>query len=272
MSMSNSLTGQVALVTGASTGIGAELCRQLAAAGVRVALLARDATRLERVAGECRAAGGEAVVVAADITVETECQSAVERTLAHYGRLDILVNNAGLSSHGRFDAIQDLSVFETLMRVNFYGSVWCTAYALPALKQSRGRIVAVSSLTGLTGVPDRSAYGATKHAVTGFFEAIRVELDDFGVSVTLVYPGFVESEMSRRALGADGAPFGEGAHKRSASEKMSAAECSRIMLRAIERREREVQMTWRGKFGRVLKLVSPSLVDRIAKAGIRERK
>ncbi|MES2521559.1 MAG: SDR family oxidoreductase [Gemmatimonadota bacterium] len=272
--MSGAFTGKVVLVTGASSGIGAELARQFASAGARVALAARDGARLEAVAAECRLPGSGSApadgpfVVRADVSEEASCRDMVERTVAHFGTLDILVNNAGLGSSGRFDEITDLSIFETLMRVNYLGSVWSTAYALPHLKRSRGQVVAISSLTGLAGVPKRTAYGATKHAMAGFFDALRIELAGSGVDVTVIYPGFVISEINKRALAPDGKPFGDRGYKRRPEETMATDECCRLILRAVAGRERELVMTWRGKVGRLLKLISPKLVDGLARRAI----
>lgn len=284
----SAFAGKVVLVTGASSGIGAELARQLAASGARVALVARDLTRLEAVADECRALGGntrrsnagrgngrsdnaagDALAVQADVSDERSCAAAVEQTVAHFGALDILVNNAGLSAHGRFDEITDLTIFERLTGVNYLGSVWCTAHALPHIKRARGQIVAISSLTALTGVPTRAAYGATKRAMAGFFDALRVELQNTGVSVTTIYPGWVQTEMSQRALSGDGTPSGErGSGQR---DKMTVEECCRLILRAIADRDRELLMTWRGKVGRLMMLLSPRLVDRFAARAVRNR-
>ncbi len=269
--VSRRFAGQVVLLTGASSGIGAELARQFAAEGARLALAARDAQRLEVVAAECRALGGDALVVPGDVGVEASCASMVERTVATYGRLDILVNNAGLGSSGPFDQITDLTIFDTLMRVNYLGSVWCTAHALPHLKRSKGRLVAISSLTGLTGVPKRTAYAATKHAMAGFFDSLRIELDGTGVSVTVVYPGFVFSEINQRALSPDGTPFGDRGFVRRKGETMETDECARLILAAVAARDRDLVMTWRGKIGRLLKLISPKLVDRIARSAIESR-
>ena len=263
--------GQVVIVTGASSGIGAELARQFAAAGARLVLAARDVARLETVAAECRALGGDALVVGTDVTQEAECKALVQATVAHFGAIDILVNNAGLGSSGLFEAITDLSIFERLMRVNFLGSVWCTSYALPYLRKSKGRIVAISSLTGLTGVPKRTAYAATKHAMAGFFDSLRIELHDSGVAVTVIYPGFVFSEINQRALSPNGTPFGENAYKRTSVETMKTDECCRQILGAVARRDRDLVMTWRGKIGRMLKLVAPRLVDGMARRAIDRR-
>lgn len=269
--MSSRFAGQVVLITGASSGIGAELARQFAAEGARVALAARDATRLEAVAAECRAHGAQALVVVGDVGVESSCGDIVARTVAHYGQLDILVNNAGMGSSGLFEDITDLTIFDTLMRVNYLGSVWCTAHALPHLKRTKGRIVAISSLTGLTGVPKRTAYAATKHAMAGFFDSLRIELDGSGVTVTVIYPGFVFSEINQRALSPDGTPFGDRGYTRRKGETMETAECGRLILAAVAARDRDLVMTWRGKIGRLLKLISPRLVDRIAKGVIASR-
>ena len=269
--VSGRFVGRVVLVTGASSGIGAELARQFAAEGARVALAARDTARLEAVAAECRALGAEALVVTGDVGVEASCGSIVERTVAHFGQLDILVNNAGMGSSGRFEDVTDLTIFDTLMRVNYLGSVWCTAHALPHLKRTQGRIVAISSLTGLTGVPKRTAYAATKHAMAGFFDSLRIELDGTGVSVTEVYPGFVFSEINQRALSPDGTPFGDRGFVRRKGETMETDECGRLILAAVAARDRDLVMTWRGKIGRLLKLISPRLVDRIARNAVESR-
>jgi NAD(P)-dependent dehydrogenase (short-subunit alcohol dehydrogenase family) len=266
-----SLRDKVVLITGASAGIGAELARQCAAQGARVALAARDAARLEQVAAECRAQGGEAWCVAGDVSVEADCRRLVEATVAHYGGLDVLVNNAGLGASGRFEEVTDLTVFDRLMRVNYLGAVWCTAHALPHLKARRGLIVGISSLTGLTGVPKRTAYAATKHAMAGFFDSLRIELQGSGVDVTMVYPGFVFSEINQRALSPDGTPFGSRGYVRKPGETMETDQCVRLIVRAMTRRDRDLVMTWRGKVGRLLKLVAPSLVDTIARRAIETR-
>ncbi|HEX8274332.1 MAG TPA: SDR family oxidoreductase [Longimicrobiaceae bacterium] len=262
----------VVVVTGASAGIGAELARQLADGGARLALAARDAARLEEVAAECRARGGRALVVPTDVGEEAQCRALVERTVAEYGRLDTLVNNAGIGMWARFDEITDLSIFERVMRVNYLGSVYCTHHALPHLKRARGRIVGVSSLTGKTGVPTRSAYAASKHAMAGLFDSLRIELDGSGVSVTMIYPGFVATEIRERAFGPDGRPLGAGNSPVREREVMTVEECARQIVEATAARRREVVMTARAKVGMWLKLVAPGAVDRIAKRAIDQGK
>lgn len=256
----------VVILTGASSGIGRAAAWQLAEQGAWLALAARDAERLEQVAAECRQRGGRAVTVKTDVAIEQECRNLIARTAAEYGRIDTLINNAGISMWTPFDQLQDLSTLDTIMRVNYLGAAYCTYHALPYLKETRGRLVAVSSLAGKNGVPTRSGYAASKHALVGFFDSLRIELAGTGVSVTIIYPGFVTSEIRERAFGADGKPLQHSpVHE---SEVMSAEECAHLMLRAVARRKREEVMTLRGKVGQWAKLVAPGLVDKLARRAI----
>jgi short-subunit dehydrogenase len=262
--------GKVVVVTGASQGIGKALCRELAPQRPRLVLAARDASALEGVAAECRARGAETLVVPTDVSEEAACRALVEATVARFGGVDVLVNNAGMGMLARFEDVTDLSLYERLMRVNYLGSVYPTFYALPHLRRSRGQIVAVSSLVGLTGVPTRTAYAATKHAQVGFFDSLRVELRGTGVAVTVIAPYFVQSEIRRRSPGPDGRTVPASPVRER--EVMSAEECARLMVRAMERRQRMLVMSIKGKLGRWVKLVAPGLVDRMAAAAVRKGK
>lgn len=257
---------QVVIITGASSGIGRELAIQLAGQGARLALAARDQGALDAVVAQCAARGARAISVPTDVADPAQCAHLVAHTVATFGRLDTLINNAGLSMWARFADVTDLTIFETLMRVNYLGSVYCTHSALPHLQRSRGRLVGVSSLTGKTGVPTRSGYAASKHAMAGFFDTLRIELAGSGVSVTMAYPGFVATEVRRRAFGGDGRPLGASPVREA--EVMTAETCAAIILRATAARKREVVMTARGKLGLWLKLIAPGLVDRIARRTI----
>lgn len=262
----------VVVLTGASAGIGRELARQLAGQGAHLVLAARDPAKLEETAADCRARGARALAVPTDVSDEGQCRALIERAAAEHGRIDTLVNNAGIGMWARFDEMRDLAPFERIMRVNYLGSVYPTYYALPHLKASRGRIVAVNSLTGLTGVPTRSGYAASKHAMAGFFDSIRIELEDSGVTVTQVFPGFVATEIRERAFGPDGRPLGEGNSPVREREVMSAEECARQIIAAAAKRKRDLIMTLRGKVGAKIKLVSPGMVDRIARKAIAQGK
>lgn len=254
------------VLTGASRGIGREMAFQLADQGAWLALAARETGSLEEVAAECRRRGGRAISIPADVGEEAQCAALVARAVEEFGRIDTLINNAGIGMWARFDEVRDLSIFERIMRVNYLGSVYCTWHALPHLKKTRGRIVGVSSLTGKTGVPTRSAYGASKHAMAGLFDSLRIELAGTGVTVTMVYPGFVATEIRERAFGPDGKPLGASPVREA--EVMSADTCARLILEAAAGRRRELVMTRRGKLGMWLKVVAPGLVDRIARRAI----
>jgi short-subunit dehydrogenase len=166
----------------------------------------------------------------------------------------------------RFDEVLDLSVFERLMQVNYLGAVYCTSHALPLLAESGGLIVGVASLTALAGVPTRTGYAAAKHAMRGFFDSLRIELAGSGVDVTMVYPGFVATGIRENASGPDGMPIMVSPVRES--EVMRVEDCAARIVQAIERREREVVMTARGRMGLWLKLVAPGLVDRMARRAI----
>jgi short-subunit dehydrogenase len=256
----------VVVITGGSKGIGAELARQLARKGAKLVLAARNEKELESVANQCRDLGGSVVSVKADVAIERDCQAIVAGAVLAFGRLDTLVNNAGASMWANFEDIEDMSILERLMQVNYMGSVYCTRHALPYLKETGGRIVGVASLAGMVGVPTRTGYAASKHAMRGFFDSLRIELADSGVTVTMIYPGFVATGIRENATGPEGKPILVSPVKES--EVMSVEDCAARIVKAIERREREVVMTARGKIGLWLKLLAPSLIDRLARRAI----
>jgi short-subunit dehydrogenase len=259
----------VVLLTGASRGIGRELALQLADQGAWLALGARSIDQLEQVAAECRQRGGRSISVQTDVAVQEQCHRLVERCTAEYGRIDTLINNAGVTMWAYFEQMQDLSPLENVMQVNYFGSVYCTYAALPYLKQSRGRIVVTCSLAGKAGVPTRSGYAASKHALTGFFNTLRIELAPSGVSVTVVYPDFVTSETRQRAFGADGRPLGRSPVQED--KIMSAETCARLMLQAAAGRRRE-QMQGRGRLLQYVLPFAPGLIDRLALKAIQQGK
>jgi short-subunit dehydrogenase len=254
------------IVTGASSGIGRALCEVLAPQRPRLVLAARDQARLERVAEACRARGAETLVAPTDVASADECGRLVARTVAHFGAVDVLVNNAGAGMIAPFEEVTDLSIFEQLMRVNYLSCVYLTHHALPHLKRSRGQIVVVASLAGLTGVPTRTGYAASKHALFGFYDSLRIELDGTGVAVTILAPDFVVSEIHERAAGPDGRPLGKSPMQES--RIMTAERCAALMVPAMEKRRRLLVMSLRGRLGRFVRLVAPGLIDRVARKAV----
>jgi short-subunit dehydrogenase len=263
------LSDLVIILTGASEGIGRALALELAQRGLNLVLAARNAQRLEEVAKACASHGSLAAAVPTDLADSAQCRALIDAAIARFGRIDVLIHNAGGTMWARFDELDDLSVYERLMKVNYLGPVYVTAAALPWLKQTQGRLVAVASVAGLAGIPERSGYAASKHAMVGFFDSLRIELADSGISVTIIAPGFVRSEIHKRAIGPDGKPLGTSPMQ--VEKIMTSEECARLIVPAIERRRRLVILSRRGRVARWLKLLLPGVVDRMAARAIRER-
>lgn len=263
-------TGNVVIITGASEGIGRALAEALAPQKPKLVLAARNAQRLESLSETCRAAGAEVMTVAGDLTSEAQCKALVDAALERFGRIDTLVGNAGRTMWAPVEEIRDTFIVRDVMELNYFSLVWLTMAALPQLKANRGRIVPVASVAGLTGVPSRSAYAASKHAVVGFFDSLRIELAATGVTVTLICPDFVVSEIHRRALDGNGTPLGKSPMQES--KIMSAEQCASLMIEAMGARRRMLITSRRGKLGRFLKIIAPGLIDRIAARAIAQRK
>jgi NAD(P)-dependent dehydrogenase (short-subunit alcohol dehydrogenase family) len=258
---------KVVIITGASAGIGLEVAKLLAAQGACLVLAARNPALLGEAAEVCRSLGAKVIGVPTDVSDREQCRLLIERAVSEFGRIDALINNAGISMHARFDELHDIEAVERITAINYFGAVYCTWYALPYLKKTGGRLVAVSSLTGKNGVPTRTLYAGTKHAMAGFFDSLRIELKNDGVSVTVIYPGFVATDIAERALGPDGKPLGTRPVVKNAI--MSVEECARQTVDAMTRRKREVIMTGRARLGMIVKALWPDIVDRIAERGIK---
>ncbi len=255
---------QVVIITGASSGIGEALACHLAREGAFLALAARSAERLETVAAECRRLGAKAVSVPMDVSDEGQCKALVASALTTYGRIDALVNNAGFAVGARFANLPSLALFVEVLNTNFLGSVYCTYYALPHLTQARGRIVAVSSVAAKVPFPYYSSYIASKYAMAGFFDAIRMELEDSGVSVTTIYPDFVTTRFSANVRDGGGRPRGQDA-RRYGKGTMTAQECARRIVEAAAARRSEVTLSTRGRLVPWIRLLAPGVVDKIAR-------
>ena len=255
---------QVVIVTGASAGIGRALALQLAHQGAKVAIAARRLERLERVAAECRSLGTEVLPIQTDVGDEDQCKALVEKTVGAFGRLDMLINNAGLAATALFDEFPDLSLFRHTMEVNFYGAVYCTYYALPYLKQTQGRIVAISSLGGKAAIPYNTPYCASKYGMHGFYDSLRMELYRHSVSITIICPWWVATEFHAAQLTKDGVPRGARRGKDFYTDKtMSAERCAEITLQAADKRRREVLMG-PGVLAVWLKVLAPGFLDWLA--------
>lgn len=199
--MSSALTGTVALVTGASSGIGAQTARHLADQGARVAAVGRRTERLSSLVDDISKSNGSAVAITADITDRTHAESAVEQAVEHFGRLDILINNAGLMLLGPVDGA-DPDEWDRMLDINVRGLLYVTRAALPHLLTAAddsdrrvADIVNVGSIAGRQATGYVAAYNATKFAVTGFTEALRQEVTERHVRVGVIEPGATNTEL-----------------------------------------------------------------------------
>jgi short-subunit dehydrogenase len=254
--------GLVVIITGASAGIGKALSIRLAREGAWLALAARDANRLEILTLECERLGGKAIALPTDVSDESQCRKLIQDTYEHFNRIDMLINNAGMSVVAKLDQLPDLHLFKQVMDVNFYGTVHCTFHALPHLKESRGRIVNISSLGGLLAVPYNSPYVASKFAMNGFSGSLRMELTGDGVSVTLICPYWVVTEFHERYLDENGNPKGAAGRSLYTKEMMTAEQCAEIIIEAARRRKRQVVMP-PGVLSMWLKLIAPGWMDKL---------
>ena len=247
--------GRVALVTGASSGIGAATARVFADAGLRVALCARRKDRLEQLAAELTARGSEVTVHAVDVTDALAMRGMVDQLAARWGRLDVLVNNAGRGFAATLEQTTAAELRE-LMELNVVAVLGATQAALPLMRrQGSGHIINVSSVVGRRAVPYRAAYSATKFALGALSEALRVELTGTGIAVTLVYPirttgtEFQEVEVQK-------VPW------RPMGPVQSAERVARSILRCVRRPRPEVYPYWPVRILAVMSVIAPGLVDR----------
>jgi short-subunit dehydrogenase len=260
--MINSLSEKTIIITGASSGIGKALALALAPAGCKLGLAARNKPMLEAVADEARQLGAEVLTVLTDVAVEDDCRNLISLTVERFGSIDVLINNAGISMRAIF-ADLNLDVIRKLMDVNFWGTVYCTKYALPWLLQSKGSVVGVISIAGHIGLPGRTGYSASKFAVRGFLDALRTENLKTGLHVMLVAPGFTASNIRNAALVADGSNQGES--PRDEHKMMSADEVADHIVKGILKKKNSLILTFKeGKLSVLLNKFFPKLVSKLA--------
>ena len=250
-------TGKTVIITGASSGIGLAIAELYSALGANTVLAARSLAKLQEVTSKLPS---PSLAVQCDVACEEQCKELVNQTVSAFGGVDILVNNAGLSMRALFDDVE-IDVLRKLMDVNFWGTVNCTKYTLPYIQKSKGSIVGISSVAGLHGLPARTGYSASKYAMHGFLETIRIENLHKGVHVMLVSPGFTESNVRLSALTADGSTQGES--PREEGKMMTAAEVARFVERGVRKRKRLMALDFNGKATIFIKKFWPALLDRL---------
>ncbi len=236
--------GKVAIITGASSGIGKALAVEYARQGADVVLAARNIAKLRETEREIELLGGNYISVVTDVRILADCERLVEKTLATFGRIDILVNNAGISMRALFSEL-DIRVLEELMQTNFWGTVYCTKAAIRHILKNKGSIIGISSITGLTPLPGRTGYAASKHAMDGFLNTLRVENLKNDLHVMVVHPGFTSSNIRNTALNAQGQAQGET--PRDENKMMSSEELATIVVKATKQRRHNLVLTPEGK-------------------------
>ncbi len=255
-----SLKDKTVVITGASSGIGKALAQEMAKRGANIVLAARQYVTLCEITAELeKAYGVKALAIQADVSKEEDCEALVKQTILTFGKLDVLINNAGLSMRALFKDL-DLSVLKNLMDVNFWGTVYCTKYALPEILKTTGSIVAVSSIAGYRGLPGRTGYSSSKFAMNGFMESLRAELLKTGVHVMVACPGFTTSNIRVAALSQDGTAHGETSMEEG--KMMTAEEVAQRICDGIEQKKRTLIMTRQGKLAVWVNKLFPAFADK----------
>lgn len=247
---------KVIIVTGASSGIGLASARLFSSLGAKVVMAARSLDKMEAEAGGNR----NILCVKTDVSVEEDCRHLIEATVERFGRIDILVNNAGVSMRAMFKDL-DLAVIRRLMDVNFWGTVYCTKYALPYLLESKGQVVGVISIAGYSSLPARTGYSSSKFAIRGFLDTLRIEHMKDGLNVLVFAPGYTASNVRKVALAADGSAQGET--PLDEDKLMSAERCAFLMARALRHRRSQKILTLLGKASVWMHRLCPRLMDRL---------
>lgn len=251
---------KVVIITGASSGIGKALALEAGKMGAVVVIAARSEDKLSLLGQQLRDMNAEVLPVVTDVSSEAECKRLIDSTVQKYGRIDILINNAGISMRATFEQT-DLKVIRHLMDVNFWGAVYCTKYALPYLLASKGSVTGVSSVAGFKGLPGRTGYAASKFALQGFLETLRIENMKKGLHVLIACPGFTSSNIRNTALAADGSQQGES--PMNENKLMQPDEVARRIFRAIKKRKKVLVMTVLGWWTVSVNKIIPGFVDKM---------
>jgi short-subunit dehydrogenase len=247
---------KVAVITGSSRGIGRETAYAFAEKGVKIVLNGRNIDRLNQTQMEMNARNMDAISIPGDVSSSRDCKRLIEKTIDHFGRIDFLINNAGLSMRGNFLNLQP-EVFKKVIDVNILGAVYTSLYAIPHLRKSMGSLLFISSLSGIIGLPESSAYCASKMALTGLTESLRFDLAGTGIHIGIIYIGFVQNDPEKKVLTADGTmkPINRPYH-------ITQKEVAHSIIRMLQKRKYKVVLTPLGKIVNIQKRMLPLLVER----------
>lgn len=262
-------TNDVIVITGASSGIGLECARYFFQSGCRVVAAARNFEALTNLQKDLDSSAERVLIYKMDVTQEQECAMLIQATIQKFGQIDVLINNAGITMRALFKDV-DLNVLKQLMNVNFWGMVYCTKYAMPYLLESKGSVVGMSSVAGYKGLPTRSGYSATKFALEGFLESLRIENRNTGVHILIARPGFVATNIRNTMLAADGTEQGES-HKNE-ENSMSANEVAKQLFVAIDNRKSYMILSSTAILSFWLNKFFPAWVDKLVFRHVQKEK
>ncbi len=253
------LEDKVVVVTGASSGIGEAIALELARKGAKLVIAARNIEKLECLASKISSDGKEVLVVPTDVSKEEDCRTLIQNAVEKFGTVHALINNAGISMRALFKDLQ-LDVIRKVMNVNFWGAVYCTKYALPYLLENKGSVTGISSIAGFKGLPARTGYSASKFALQGFLEVLRIENLKTGLHVMTACPGFTASNIRNVALVADGSVQGES--PRNENKMMKPDKVAKKIINGIEKRKTTIIMGSQGKMLNILNKFFPQIADK----------
>jgi short-subunit dehydrogenase len=251
-------SNKVVAITGGSEGIGKAMVESLLAQGAKVATCGRSYDKLYSL--QLNYSNAPLHTITCDVSNEQDCVKFIESTIKTFGHIDILINNAGISMRALFKDVE-LDVLKKIMDTNYWGAVYCTKHALRTITENKGTIVGISSIAGYRGLPGRSGYSASKFALQGWLEALRIEMLEKNVNVMWICPGFTSSSLRAAALNTSGQSHGESLM--AEETLMSPQECATIILDAIEKHKRNVIMTFFGKRTVFYSRFLPSFADKL---------
>ncbi len=257
------------IITGASSGIGKSLVEVYLKNGDNVVGAARSRENLELLKSEFSSLPGKLSIIAADVSKEDDCKEIIDFAVKEFGGINILINNAGISMRANFAEL-DLNVLRKVMDINYWGTVYCTKYAMPYLLKSKGSVVGVSSIAGYKGLPLRTGYSSSKFAMQGFLESLRIENLNTGLHVLIACPGFTASNIRNVALAKDGKPQSES--PRDEEKMMQPDEVARLIKNATDKRKPTLILTTQGKLTVLLNKFFPSFVDKLVYNHLKKEK
>ena len=251
---------KVVIITGATSGIGKALVYEFARSGSKIVIGARNYELLSQIADDIKQHGGEALYVQTDVSIESDCRNLILTAIDNYGKIDILINNAGISMRALFE-FTEIKVLNHIMDVNFWGTVYATKYALPFILEQKGSIVGVSSIAGMKGLPARTGYSASKFAMSGFLEALRIENLKKGLHVLVAFPGFTSSNIRNNSL--CGSWTQQAESPRDENKMMTAEEVAKHIYKAVVKRKNKIVLTSQGKLVYAINKVFPNFLNKM---------